>query len=750
MVRALTALFEVAPPPSQESETAWVPGLTQTQAPHRSAIADRQVPQSSSSVGAATPPGGGGADGGLAQRQSAHAAGDSLAFESAATLPVVDSVDLAGFEAQNETAGAELSKIQDQLREIGVVNAPTGLAAQMGRLESPQSGGLRSPQRPQTPLDGGEPRVGAGAGAGIRSTHTPEVTVEGAASVETAKTELVTPPGTSFGARTRRSTPQTRESDGLSVSTRRTSGEKTGVSRASESIRSPRGQGDTAGGAGPLKTPEAESVHVSELAMAPPILPSSPHGAEAPRSRHRPSRREPRAGDRHTSDSADPSMAAGDAMPAAEEDTSESRRPKRARRLLRGAPTSGSSGVRGQGMFDVFASSQAELGAPSTRWPPVLVGTGLSPDEKRALSTAATRVGGRVATEFDPVTTTHVVTGTVTGRPRACKRTYKYLVGLASGCWIVASSWAEDCMRLRARAPEEDHEIVYDGIGENAPRASREASEMHRPKLLAGRVFFLHGSFSRLSRANLTDIILLAGGQITPHEPLANHMPCLTDKCTHNIGIIEADPLQGVSSPGRRARRSRRTSTGAGRSAASVAGDAFAAAAALRDGAVDTAQCLDCGHAYEVPVAVVSGRRVHTDVVVIADPEAMGSISVEELRSSCGRPVVEKNWVLNSLSHYKILPFDEFDLGRRDAKDAFAQVEATRVGRPAGSSAAGARGSRHNGTRGGAMKPAASRGADSEKSPMGPPPPRGRPAAQRAKPAAKAKTQRNRKKRGRR
>lgn len=337
----------------------------------------------------------------------------------------------------------------------------------------------------------------------------------------------------------------------------------------------------------------------------------------------------------------------------------------------------------------MIGPTQSVLPPPSARFPPVIVGTKLTSEQTKALSAAAQRIGGRVVKEFDPALTSHVVTGTVPGQPRVCRRTYKYLLGVAQGCWVVSAGWAEQCMRLRSKADETMFEIVSDGCGKGAPRASREAALAGKPRLFEGMRFWMHGSFSKMSSNELKDLIVLLGGGFAKREPHAGLSEC---ECNHMVEVVP-----GFDSGSRR--RTRR-SGGAVANAASLKAASSAAAAALaaamkRTGgsaaaaepeSVDTAVCVNCGATHRVPAVHVEGAgRVYRDVIVLTEGEHVRSRArAEDLARRTGRVVVDKGWVLECLSNYKLAPFEPHELLAPQPTLAFktlsAKAEASKGG----------------------------------------------------------------------
>ena len=55
---------------------------------------------------------------------------------------------------------------------------------------------------------------------------------------------------------------------------------------------------------------------------------------------------------------------------------------------------------------------------------------------------------------------THVVA--CGGRGHRCNRTFKYIAGIAQGCWIVSPDWVTSCLENEKMMDEEHFEIVGD------------------------------------------------------------------------------------------------------------------------------------------------------------------------------------------------------------------------------------------------------------------------------------------------
>lgn len=72
---------------------------------------------------------------------------------------------------------------------------------------------------------------------------------------------------------------------------------------------------------------------------------------------------------------------------------------------------------------------------------------------------------------------THVVAYGSDKEKRRCNRTYKYICGIAQGCWIVSPEWIRNCLEQKTLLDEEHFEIVGDlDLVRSSERISDEAS----------------------------------------------------------------------------------------------------------------------------------------------------------------------------------------------------------------------------------------------------------------------------------
>lgn len=86
----------------------------------------------------------------------------------------------------------------------------------------------------------------------------------------------------------------------------------------------------------------------------------------------------------------------------------------------------------------------------------VLLASHLSSQELAALGRVAAAAGARMAQRWEP-SVTHVVCGATA--ERLAKRTYKFLMGVLSRCWVVAFAWVAACETAAAPVLEEPFEV---------------------------------------------------------------------------------------------------------------------------------------------------------------------------------------------------------------------------------------------------------------------------------------------------
>ncbi|RMZ56286.1 hypothetical protein APUTEX25_002476 [Auxenochlorella protothecoides] len=144
------------------------------------------------------------------------------------------------------------------------------------------------------------------------------------------------------------------------------------------------------------------------------------------------------------------------------------------------------------------------------------LGSGLSDVPSPGTLCQLARRGVEVVDTWQPGVT-HVVCGV--DAQGAAARTFKYLMGLASGVWVVQEAWAEAVTRQhRAQVrPVDEREYLVEGDscgGRGAAALSREQRRAGAPGPLAGYSIRLAGTFS--AREELLALAQAAGAELAP------------------------------------------------------------------------------------------------------------------------------------------------------------------------------------------------------------------------------------------
>ncbi|KAG2434955.1 hypothetical protein HYH02_012151 [Chlamydomonas schloesseri] len=125
------------------------------------------------------------------------------------------------------------------------------------------------------------------------------------------------------------------------------------------------------------------------------------------------------------------------------------------------------------------AAAGGRWSVPCPGW--VLLGSGLEegPGGKGMVRKLAAAAGAKVVDAVGP-TVTHVLCGT--DGSRRARRTFKYLMGVANGCWVLDVGWAAACLSAGAPVPEGDWQVVGDQGGGacGAPEARRRRLLRHQ------------------------------------------------------------------------------------------------------------------------------------------------------------------------------------------------------------------------------------------------------------------------------
>eukprot|EP00198_Chlamydomonas_reinhardtii_P010770 XP_001700107.1 predicted protein [Chlamydomonas reinhardtii] len=117
-------------------------------------------------------------------------------------------------------------------------------------------------------------------------------------------------------------------------------------------------------------------------------------------------------------------------------------------------------------------------GSTGGRWPApcpgwVLLGSGLEegPSGKGMVRKLAAAAGAKVVDAVGPAVT-HVLCGTDSSR--RARRTFKYLMGVANGCWVLDVGWAAACLSAGAHVLEADWQVVGDQMEQHQSDAGQD------------------------------------------------------------------------------------------------------------------------------------------------------------------------------------------------------------------------------------------------------------------------------------
>lgn len=153
---------------------------------------------------------------------------------------------------------------------------------------------------------------------------------------------------------------------------------------------------------------------------------------------------------------------------------------------------------------------------------PVVTLSGLTSQKKAEMSKMLGSLGVQLSDNYSKQVSHVVVNVDANG---VCKRTIKYLKGVANGCWIVTQEWIVDSSRNKVSAPEHEFEAKGDMYSSWGPRKSRQNTSLQNPKLFDGCHFFLNGNFDAkgmVSKSDMSQLITMAGGQVMNREPITN------------------------------------------------------------------------------------------------------------------------------------------------------------------------------------------------------------------------------------
>ncbi|XP_023743762.1 BRCA1-associated RING domain protein 1 isoform X1 [Lactuca sativa] len=142
----------------------------------------------------------------------------------------------------------------------------------------------------------------------------------------------------------------------------------------------------------------------------------------------------------------------------------------------------------------------------------VFCGSDLSTEEKCSVVEFASNNEAVVFRYWKP-NVTHVIAATDSNG--ACTRTYKVLMAILNGVWIVSVEWVNACMEARCLVNEEPYEVHLDTHGcTGGPKAGRLRVLNNGPKLFKNLEFYFVGDYIEAHKSDLKELVTTAGGTI--------------------------------------------------------------------------------------------------------------------------------------------------------------------------------------------------------------------------------------------
>ncbi|XP_071706913.1 BRCA1-associated RING domain protein 1-like isoform X2 [Rutidosis leptorrhynchoides] len=143
----------------------------------------------------------------------------------------------------------------------------------------------------------------------------------------------------------------------------------------------------------------------------------------------------------------------------------------------------------------------------------VFCGSDLSSEQKYHLVKFATSNGAIVSKQWRD-TVTHVIAAK--DSDGACARTFKLLMAILNGKWIVTFEWVKACMEAGYLVKEEPYEVHLDTHGcSGGPKAGRSRILNNGPKLFKNVRFYFIGDFVDDYKTDLITLVTTGGGTIS-------------------------------------------------------------------------------------------------------------------------------------------------------------------------------------------------------------------------------------------
>ncbi|KAM7260304.1 hypothetical protein ACFE04_016045 [Oxalis oulophora] len=151
------------------------------------------------------------------------------------------------------------------------------------------------------------------------------------------------------------------------------------------------------------------------------------------------------------------------------------------------------------------------LASPDEAKKMVFCGSALSSEEKSLLVKFASMIGASVSKLWRS-NVTHVIAGTDSNG--ACTRTFKILMAISNGRWILKIDWIKACMESMQLVAQEPYEVNIDNYGRcDGLKNGRTRVVENAPKIFNGLNFYFAGEFV-FDYKDLQSLVTAAGGTV--------------------------------------------------------------------------------------------------------------------------------------------------------------------------------------------------------------------------------------------
>ena len=268
----------------------------------------------------------------------------------------------------------------------------------------------------------------------------------------------------------------------------------------------------------------------------------------------------------------------------------------------------------------------------SSSW--VLLGSGLDAAGKEQLRAVATAAGATIANTWSP-RVTHVICGSTTPssstssiEEKSARRTFKYLMGVLHGQWVLTQQWAAACLSSNTAVGESAFQVERDSVGSMCGAAVARAAVHVSAKEGVGAQQQKQEQSSTAAAA----VLLLKGFEVQLQGDFANRGQMIELIKAAGATVVSRLPTTGAAVVSTTA-----TPTGKGRKINNAAAAATSGGGVVIVEVPDTSAAAAAGYA----AAVVNEHWFSKAV-------------------AAGVPVASHRWVTDSISTFKLCELNEF------------------------------------------------------------------------------------------